>query len=160
MESGVSTVSRRYRNRASLSTKSILALVWGVTLLLACGQESKQSGDMQTSENSIPEITVQELQQKVSANEQFFLLDVRTLPEFTEAHLNFTDDLIPYDSVPAYIERLPEDKATPIYTFCRSGRRSGIVTQYLRSIGYTNAFNISGGIIAWKAAGYETVAGQ
>lgn len=160
MESGAFTASRPSRNRDSLRTNSILALVWGLCLLLACGQESKQSDDMQTSENSIPEITVQQLQQKAAANEQFYLLDVRTLPEFTEAHLNFTDDLIPYDSVPAYIERLPEDKATPIYSFCRSGRRSGIVTQYLRSIGYTNAFNVSGGIIAWKAAGYETVAGQ
>ena len=129
-------------------------------MLLACNQESKQSADMQNTNNSIPEITVQQLQQKANNGEQFYLLDVRTLPEFLEAHLSFTDDLIPHDSVPSHLQRLPADKSTPLYAFCRSGNRSGLVTQYLRSIGYTNAFNVSGGIIAWRSAGYETVAGQ
>lgn len=129
-------------------------------MLLACSQEPEQVSDMQSSDNTIPEISVQQLREKADNAEPFFLLDVRTLPEYQEERLSFTDDLIPYDSVPSYMQKLPADTTTNIYLFCRSGRRSGIVTQYLRAHGYKNAFNVEGGIIAWKAAGYETVSGQ
>jgi rhodanese-related sulfurtransferase len=89
-----------------------------------------------------------------------YLLDVRTLPEYAEDRLEFTDDLISYELVPDSLDRLPADKSSLLYLFCRSGHRSGIVTQYLREKGYTGAFNVSGGIVAWKAAGYETISGQ
>lgn len=115
---------------------------------------------MQTDSGNIPEITVQQLHEKAAGDEQFFLLDVRTIQEYREAHLSFTDVLIPYDSVPSFLQKLPADKQTPIYAFCRSGRRSGIVTQYLREKGYANVFNVAGGIVAWRAAGYETRSGE
>lgn len=115
---------------------------------------------MTSKEPTIPTITVEQLYQKFAAGEDLYLLDVRTLPEYADERLAFTDDLISYESVPDSLARLPADKSRPLYLFCRSGRRSGIVTQYLREKGYRNAFNVSGGIVAWKAAGYETISGQ
>jgi rhodanese-related sulfurtransferase len=108
----------------------------------------------------VPSITVQELRQKETANERFFLIDVRTEREFTAGHLGFTDILIPHDNLPDHVHKLPSDKEMPIYSFCRSGRRSAGTTEYLRSIGYTRAYNVAGGILAWIRASYEIESGS
>lgn len=112
------------------------------------------------SKSTVAEITVTELAEKAEQNQQFYLLDVRTQREYEAGHLAFADDLIPYDSLSHYVEKLPSDKETTIYCFCRSGRRSGIASEYLNSLGYKNVFNVKGGIIAWQNAGYKIVSGQ
>lgn len=104
-------------------------------------------------------MTVEELYRRWQAGEALFLLDVRTDPEFVAGRLAFTDALIPYDALPFHIEQLPEDKATPIACFCRSGNRSRYATEFLRSLGYREARNVRGGILAWKNAGYAIEAG-
>jgi rhodanese-related sulfurtransferase len=37
---------------------------------------------------------------------------------------------------------------------CRSGNRSGQVTQFLKANGFEDVHNMSGGIIAWEEAGF------
>ena len=49
-----------------------------------------------------------------------------------------------------YEEALPKD--APIVASCRSGARSGRVTQFLVEQGY-DATNLGGGLIAWEAEG-------
>lgn len=110
--------------------------------------------------NAIPAITVAELSTRERKQESFFLLDVRTRTEAEAGRLNFTDALIPYDKLASHLDLLPSDKETLIYCFCRSGRRSGISTEFLRSLGYKNVFNVTGGIIAWHDADLDLIAGQ
>lgn len=82
-----------------------------------------------------------------------FLLDVRTVPEYQEAHLaNAT--LIPYTDLSSRGSELPADKTTPIFVYCRSGNRSAIASETLVEMGYTNVHNMAGGIGDWMAAGY------
>lgn len=82
-----------------------------------------------------------------------FLLDVRTPQEYVQGHLaNAT--LIPVDAVRANADRLPEDKTTPIFVYCRSGNRSATASATLADLGYTNVHNMAGGILDWQAAGY------
>ena len=111
-------------------------------------------------QSNTPAITVQELKEISGSNRDVIVIDVRTEPEFIESHLSFTDDLIPYDSLKFHMDRIPIDKDAEIYFFCRSGRRSGIATDYLISQGYSNVYNVTGGIIAWSAADFETVSGN
>lgn len=112
------------------------------------------------NKNTGSEITVTELAEKVEQNQEFYLLDVRTQREYEAGRLSFTNDLIPYDSLAHYHDKLPADKQTTIYCFCRSGRRSGIAAEYLHSIGYNNVYNVKGGIIAWQNSGFKIVSGQ
>jgi len=44
-------------------------------------------------------------------------------------------------------------KDQPVYLFCRSGGRSMRVAQALSEHGFTDLTNVTGGIIAWQAAG-------
>jgi rhodanese-related sulfurtransferase len=100
---------------------------------------------------------VQELHRRVLAGERPFLLDVRTPEEFAANHVEFTGASISHDLLSRSLHRLPSDNQTPIFTFCRSGHRSEFAAAYLRSNGYPNTYNVTGGIVAWMQAGFETV---
>ena len=110
-------------------------------------------------DSSVPEISVHQLHQKANGGESFFLLDVRTQEEFETARLEFTDLRIPYDSLDKFLQLLPPDKKTIIYCFCRRGRRSAVATAELILHGYTNVFNVTGGINVWVETGYATIGG-
>ena len=44
-----------------------------------------------------------------------------------------------------------------IHVLCRSGGRSAMATNLLHGAGMTHAENVTGGIIAWEAAGLPTI---
>ena len=70
-------------------------------------------------------------------------IDVRTPEEFAEGHLAGAHN-IPYDQIESGIAALNLEKETPIYLYCRSGRRSGIATEALGKISYTRLTNAGG----------------
>ena len=96
--------------------------------------------------NSIDAIPLKE---KLDANEDIFLLDVRE--EFEHNDFNIGGELIPMNTVLEYTDRIPKDK--PVIVYCAKGIRSGIVIQRLEEkYGYKNLLNLEGGIFAWKSA--------
>ena len=99
-------------------------------------------------------ISVADLKAAMDSGEKFALLDVRTQAEYDEAHLESVYALISYDQIIERASELPPDKQMPIFAFCRSGRRSGVAALTLRELGYEQAFNVEGGIIAWNRAGF------
>jgi rhodanese-related sulfurtransferase len=131
------------KNRAILA---LLMALLGWSILSCSGSNQKT-------------MTVQKLAQAAAAKNHFYLLDVRTHSEFVEGHIRFVDATIPYDSLQYHMAELSSDTTALIYCYSRSGRRSAITTDYLTSQGYTNVYNVEGGIKAWKAAGFETATG-
>ncbi len=78
--------------------------------------------------------------------EDFQLIDVREEYEFEICNLN--GRLIPMGEVPQRTDEISKDK--PVVIHCRSGKRSGDIVNYLESnFGYTNLYNLQGGILAW-----------
>lgn len=84
--------------------------------------------------------------------QDIFLVDVHT-PQ--QRHIKGTDAFIPYDQVEKYTDRLPQDKATPIYVYCEGGPMGNAAAKSLHQMGYTNLTNLEGGAAAWRAAGFE-----
>ncbi len=85
-------------------------------------------------------------------NEDVFVIDVREQFEYDEGHIPGIP-LIPMSEFQSRLDEIPTDKE--VIVTCRSGNRSGQVTDFLRQEGYTNIHNMEGGIVAWQAAGYD-----
>lgn len=73
-----------------------------------------------------------------------------------EGEIEGTDAFIPYDQIKGD-EHLPADKQTDILVYCRSGRMSMEAAATLIDEGYTNVYELRGGMNAWKAAGKKIV---
>lgn len=147
MASGKYIHSRRSGVSLRLLLLAVASLAAAV-LIITCGK-----GD----DKGMKVVSVTQLSRLIESGEDIFLLDVRTKPEYDLAHLKATDDLIPYDQLNSNLERLPKNKNTAIYCFCRSGNRSGIASKYLASEGFTKVYNVKGGIIAWAKAGFKVI---
>lgn len=99
----------------------------------------------------IPEITVTELSEKFNSDENFILLDVRELHELdyaklTDSRLQVTPmSRLAHEGTNALSESAKAQDST-IYVLCHHGNRSGQVTAWLAQQGWTNVFNVRGGI--------------
>lgn len=94
----------------------------------------------------IEEISVNTLQEKISNNDDFFLLDVREPHE--HAAFNIQGHLIPLAELLTRLNEIPKDK--PIIVYCRSGKRSDVAAQVLKAHGFLDVKNLVGGMLAWQ----------
>ncbi len=100
----------------------------------------------------VPEIDLAELPADVA------LLDVREDDEWDEAHIAGAVH-VPMRLLPNRLQYEPDtiDRDAPVVVVCHSGNRSAHVTAWLVQQGY-DAYNLSGGMLAWAAAGRPMVA--
>jgi phage shock protein E len=68
-----------------------------------------------------------------------------------------TDLYIPYDQLTARASELPADKGARILVYCRSGVQSAEAAQTLLDLGYSNVWNLDGGMNAWEESGRQLV---
>lgn len=98
----------------------------------------------------------------VSADELNTMLNDKDFV-FVNVHIPFagnianTDLSIPYDQItePSYLSQLPADKNAQIVLYCQSGRMSAIAADALVKLGYTDIWNLEGGMVDWEQAGFE-----
>ena len=90
----------------------------------------------------------EELQNKLNAQENFVLLDVRTQEEFDAGHIA-SAILLPYDEINLKAATVLPDKEKEIVLYCRSGRRSAIAKKALVELGYKDV-EAFGGVNRWK----------
>ncbi len=82
------------------------------------------------------------------------VVDVRTPEEYRSGHIPGAVNL-PLDQIQAWAKDLPKDR--PVYLYCRSGNRSQKAAEYLVKEGYTNLYNLEGGILAIQQKGLPLV---
>ena len=101
----------------------------------------------QQNTESIPYISVEELQNET---EDFILLDSREEKEFKTSHLKNAIyvgyDFFNLDSVQSKLSI----KNSKIVVYCSVGIRSEDVAEKLKKAGYSNVYNLYGGIFEWK----------
>ena len=81
--------------------------------------------------------------EKITLPANAVLIDVRTPAEFASGSIDGALS-IPLDTVESQIAAAVPQKDTPVYLFCRSGRRSGIAAAKLQKAGYTAVINLGG----------------
>ncbi len=112
---------------------------------------------MEEARQAIPEVTVDEVKNRVERGETWALLDVREREEYREGHLDGALSL-PRGFLEMRVEEAVSDKSAPIIAYCAGGVRSLIAARTLKEMGYENVVSMSGGYTAWKNAGYKWVA--
>jgi rhodanese-related sulfurtransferase len=91
------------------------------------------------------EVSVQELKEKMDNGEDFQLIDVRE--DFEYETSNIGGLLIPLGGILIETDKVEKDK--PVIVMCRSGKRSAAAIMQLEQQGFTNLYNLQGGILAW-----------
>jgi len=94
----------------------------------------------------VREITVKELKTLLDNKADIQLIDVREPDEYHFANLN--GQLMPMGQIEDFIGEIDHEKQVIIH--CRSGVRSGKIVEHLQNKhGFTNLFNLKGGILQW-----------
>jgi rhodanese-related sulfurtransferase len=88
---------------------------------------------------------------RMLAKKEFLLVNVH-IPY--EGEIAGTDLAFPFDQVDANLARLPTDKSARVILYCRSGSMSSIAARALVKLGFTDVWNLDGGMIAWQEAGH------
>lgn len=144
----------------------LMVLVVGALALAACGAQS-------TPLPSASEVDLAQQTQQVPVegggsytdvsavglaamleNKDFPLINVH-IPY--EGEIERTDLFIPYNEIEGNLDQLPADKDARLVVYCRSGSMSATAARTLVELGYTDVWNLDGGMIGWKQVGYPLV---
>ncbi len=127
--------------------KALIGALLGVSLA-AC--------EMQEQQGAKTTVTPREVYEQ-RASKDVVIIDVRTPAEFRMERIKEAQNK-PLDQIQNWVKDLPKDKK--IYFVCRSGNRSGQAQRIAQQAGYTNAYNMEGGMLAWRREGLPVVSGE
>ena len=123
----------------------VLAAVLAVGGLAACSGGSSAVTQVTTATAS-----------EVLAKPGMSVIDVRTPGEFAQGHIQGAVNIDVEDAAFATnIGKLPKNK--PYFVYCRSGNRSGVATAKMADLGFTEIYDLQGGITQWQSAGGAVV---
>lgn len=111
-----------------------------------CGISAGKNKSLNDKPLMMKEVTVQELKKLMDSHADFQLIDVREPHEYDICNLD--GELIPMSDIPNSVDKIARDKQVVLH--CRSGKRSGDMLLWLeKNHGFTNLYNLKGGILAW-----------
>lgn len=96
-----------------------------------------------------PDITAEELKERLDRNDDLFIIDVREPAEFADFAITNTN--IPLSALPQRLWDFDENKGEEIIVYCRSGMRSSSAKMILMQAGFTNVRNLIGGMLDWQS---------
>ena len=106
----------------------------------------------------VKECSVSDVKERLTAGEEFHLVDVREESEYAKARLpgaiHLGKGVIERD-----IEKTIPQTDAPIVLYCGGGFRSALAALNIQQMGYTNVVSMDGGFSGWKEAGYGIEAG-
>lgn len=119
--------------KALVFTAIVLALIGGFMLISSPSEQTQQTAGVSTEMSEFSTI-------EKDLNNGAVLLDVRTVEEFNESHIQQAV-LFPLQTIEA--GQFPEvEKTNKIYVYCRSGNRSAQAEKLLKDQGYSNIVDL------------------
>ncbi|MDD3723689.1 MAG: rhodanese-like domain-containing protein [Lutibacter sp.] len=129
------------------TTVKLAFLVLIAVLGISCNTKSQSQSD------SITVIAPTEFKEK-SANQT--IIDIRTPQEFREGHIEGAVNINYYDN--NFLDQIAKyDKNQPLFIYCRSGNRTSSASKKIADYGFTQIYDLEGGILYWLKNNNETV---
>jgi len=122
----------------------------------ACGSDNAEEADSTdvgqpvATDSGYVDVSPQDLNSMLDSKD-FLLVNVH-IPY--AGAIGETDLFVPYDEIGDRLGELPSEQDAKIVVYCRSGGMSAIAATTLADAGYTNVWNLDGGMIAWEEAGF------
>lgn len=101
--------------------------------------------------SQIGQMSVHRLKERVDADDEFQILDVRSETEWQAEHIPTATHIYVPD-LEEQVNRL--DRERPVAVYCGSGYRASIAASLLKRERFREVYNVPGSITAWKDAGY------
>jgi len=131
--------------------KKYLFIVFAATTF---GFSSCSSGQSQTTSTNL---SAKEFSDKIDQTLAAVIIDVRTPEEFSKGHLQNAKNINwKRNDFQNEISKL--DKSKPVFVYCLSGARSTAAASQMRSDGFKEVYELSGGILKWRAANLSETA--
>jgi rhodanese-related sulfurtransferase len=120
---------------------------------------AKTLADFVTEARSrIKEIDPQRLEELIRTHDDLLLVDVREPHEFANEHLEDAI-LVPRGTLEGAADAANKRRVDPLYTarnrpivvYCDTGARSAMAADTLQQMGFTQVYNLAGGIELWIA---------
>ena len=138
-----------------MRTRIIAATLSATVLLGACGSGTATVDAPATQ--SLQLINAGEANQLLADNSgsgDFVILDIRTPDEFNSGRIADSINLDFYESnFASELDKLDKDKT--YFVYCNSGNRSGNAMGTMRDLGFTEVYDLDGGIQAWYSSGFD-----
>jgi thioredoxin len=122
--------------------KKLISLLFAI-FLLSCNAQTQKSAE------TIPAVTFAE---KIKATRGAQILDVRTAEEFAGQHIENAQN-INWNGDDFEANAAKFDKSKPIFVYCLAGARSKKASDRLHEMGFSQVYDLQGGIMKWNAAG-------
>ena len=135
---------QQHQKKKSKRNLTLLWITLGVVVVVGMGI-------LLFSPKLSPSVEISPAQAYAKYQQGAFILDVRSQTEWNQFHIKGST-LIPLDQLPSRLNEVSKDK--DVVVVCLTGHRSQTGTTILQQAGYKNVFCLSGGLTAWKAAGY------
>ncbi|MCB9225336.1 MAG: rhodanese-like domain-containing protein [Crocinitomicaceae bacterium] len=137
--------------------RTMLSILIGCITILSFGQ-NPEGFDAMCNENmqgTVPTASAEQLRSDISKKSPVVILDSRERKEYNVSHIS-NAVYVGYDQFNVNILN-GVDKNTKIYVYCSVGYRSEKIGEKLINAGYTNVFNLYGGLFNWCNNGMPMV---
>ena len=122
-----------------------VAVIASIGLLAGCSSSNEATKKVDPVEFS-----------EVIAQPGVIILDVRTPEEFNAGHIaNAININLEGSDFASEVSKL--DKNATVAVYCRSGNRSAVATDQMAELGFTDMYDMQGGILDWEATGGPVV---
>ena len=105
-----------------------------------------------SAKSRVREVSVEETRNRMTANDNVRLIDVREDNEWEAGHAAGAEHL-GKGIIERDIETKVPDKSSELILYCGGGYRSALAADALQQMGYTNVYSMAGGWKAWKESG-------
>lgn len=120
----------------------------GITIT-SCQTSSDKTSQGQSKGGKI---SVDEFEKKLSESPDAQIADVRSEGEFSGGHLKGAMNL-DWNGERFYEMAIALDKSKPVFVYCQAGGRSAAASKKFQEMGFTEVYDMKGGMTAWNSAG-------